>query len=1328
MNSSDAQPEVEPPDLETTKTVVENSRDIVPEKVDEETLVLNWQRSHGGSPLSQLDPERTYRVSKPEKDEFKLPEQPYEFLEELGRGGMGFVHKAKQKRLQRDVAIKRLNPNSLNSENLRAFLSEAYITAILDHPNIVPVYDMWRENGELFLAMKVVEGESWRDHLKRRSPNDFGALRDIQRLNVVCNAIAFAHSKNIIHCDLKPDNVMLGAFEEILVMDWGIALQLRGEEESRYKGLRSPEDVTGPFGTPRYMSPELANGDSAKIGKATDIYLLGAILHEILVGQPPHSGNNFMAVLLSACTSATPDFPDSVPEELGAICRKALAKKPEDRFQSVEAFQAALADYLTHEESARMAARGLQAYRACMRTLETIESPSKSDWALIYQQFGDATDRLREAIQNWPENQLAQDHLETALCDYASCALENGDLLLAETQLTQLPDSHEEKEPLREALEDERRRIKRQKLMTALTQIGFFGALAVIVIGLGIFVYILTGALEKTEEAQREEAEAKLEALSKAEEALNNLARAYESKGDQLLERGEVISARQNYAKGIEARDSKALRLKYGSTFAFGGQLLFQMGQFEDFENYFKLILNPRIAQQIDEFQKAQARFLAASQATASLSSDGRYLVFRRFVPVDPKTPQKQWDNLFEAREQFEVLDLGEQKVHKIIAVDRASKQVTCWHPSKPLLAYIESPGVVKVWDAQTGATVFSKRINEPLIQRLLWSPNGRFLGCLGNDWAQVYEVKEKALVGRGRFEAQKKTEFFWRKEGLSFLNYSKGQVWLRALVKGREETQSFSVGQTEPRLMRVTNDGRFLAIYTKEGSLELWDCKQQRRTSVLSLPGGIVNLFWDELGSCLGVLDKNGRVQIFEQANLALRTSIQMNSEQSALLKQTYSLSTDEQRMQLSLGGDFLLVKHLGVIQVWSLKVDKNWRVINDHSGPPLSLKLSSDGQRLFSQSTGKIQIRDLIRDRLILQKPRTSINEPWSREFSVDDRIQFALNHKNGDLHDLKAQAISQLKVPISSVYHLSWSTGGDYLATMESTREQKTKLTLIELKTQKNLRRFKGASIALFPVWSPTRALCLLFNSKKIKVYDARKNIYLDQVPLDHSVVPAWLDSARYIYAKKGALVLRDWKAGKDVMEWPFEKRITLISPGHRDDQCLVRTAKGALFYFNWTSKTASQVAMKPRMYAVSNDGQTLVLHDREGELSLLNLKRGSKKVLFTLKENLRLQAQWSSDSRYLCLLAPKLSQGHSYLIDVKAEESLLSLPSPSLLSLDADFKKIAVSRGRRILVTSFEEFLRLFQRKSEDIVLESEGLREAKVFIPNALERAQSLKSK
>jgi serine/threonine protein kinase len=474
--------------------------------IDQETLRLAWQRSLGGTPLEELDPDLTQGHPNDPEDLSNLEDAPYEIGEELGRGGMGVVYKAQQHRLQRHVAVKMLKKEAEQRSGRQDFLSEAYITAALDHPNIVPVYDLWAEQDKVALSMKIIEGDCWRDKLRQRSKDEYGAVEDLQVLLAVCNAVAYAHSKKLIHCDLKPENIMLGQFGEVLVLDWGVAVSTDSLASSK-TGIRKARDVSAPFGTPSYMSPELAEGRGEDIGPQTDVYLLGSILCEIISGQSPHQGSSIIKVLLCASLSKAKSFHSSVPSELAMICNKALALKIADRYQSVLDFKSALSDYLNHRESTLIATMAQQNQQECQRARELPLNQIQRN--TIYFFCLESIAGFRQALTLWPGNNQARIGEQSARREYAETALRFGDIGLAESQLEQLTDQDIQSE-LSRSIEIGRRQQGRTE--RAARALKWTLALSLITAAIGVFVYVRDieeQRLQTARQAQIAKAEAK---------------------------------------------------------------------------------------------------------------------------------------------------------------------------------------------------------------------------------------------------------------------------------------------------------------------------------------------------------------------------------------------------------------------------------------------------------------------------------------------------------------------------------------------------------------------------------------------------------------------------------------------------------------------------------------------------------------------------------------------------------------------------------------------------------------------------------------------------
>ncbi|HWO13572.1 MAG TPA: cyclic nucleotide-binding domain-containing protein [Polyangiaceae bacterium] len=299
----------------------------------------------------------------------------YRWLGEVNRGGMGIIHGARDPVIGRRVAIKVLRPELEHDDRvLDEFAQEAQVTGQLDHPNIVPIYDFGTGDNSPFMVMKWVAGKSLAQLLRsaRQAGHGPDQLKTFVHITLrMCDALSFAHSRGVVHCDLKPENVMVGDHGQVYLMDWGMALVRSGLNGA----ARPPDDAAAAAatraeggtdslvttaagvegragqarGTPAYMAPEQVFGLVDEIDERTDVFGVGGVLCEILLGEPP----NNQRTLLGSGTPGRHWRPPSdspmwsqLPPELCRIASKALAPKREDRYSSIAALRADLEQFL----------------------------------------------------------------------------------------------------------------------------------------------------------------------------------------------------------------------------------------------------------------------------------------------------------------------------------------------------------------------------------------------------------------------------------------------------------------------------------------------------------------------------------------------------------------------------------------------------------------------------------------------------------------------------------------------------------------------------------------------------------------------------------------------------------------------------------------------------------------------------------------------------------------------------------------------------------------------------------------------------------------------
>jgi serine/threonine protein kinase/WD40 repeat protein len=453
----------------------------------------------------------------------------YDILGQLGAGNMGIVYHARQLSLNRELAIKTLKPNSGQTQHDQAmFVSEAVVTANLVHPNIVPIHDLGRtHDGKLFYSMKKVTGVSWNEILRERTLED-----NLDIFMKLCDAVAYAHSRGVINRDLKPENVVVGNYGEVVVLDWGLAITTDLFEKRRSVLV----DFRGGAGTPVYMAPELLDDDLSRVGPHSDIYLLGAILFEILEGFPPHllrstwqmtePGEQFNAVYRAVMYNEIEA--DVVQRgELMQIARKALSTEPTSRFPSVESLQNAIREY-------RITGRAEE-------LMNSIDSRQLSD----YTTYQSAVALYSEALLKWPNNRRAIDGDRNARLAYAELAQKKGDIDLG----LQVVSAHADP-----TFAPVVAKLKRTRLIRSIVR-GTWGVTTVSAVSLLLYSWILwTQAVQAKDElvaknGELAEVQEKVEvANAKAQDAIRD-ADAASEKAKTAIKEAEVAIAQGEQAK-----------------------------------------------------------------------------------------------------------------------------------------------------------------------------------------------------------------------------------------------------------------------------------------------------------------------------------------------------------------------------------------------------------------------------------------------------------------------------------------------------------------------------------------------------------------------------------------------------------------------------------------------------------------------------------------------------------------------------------------------------------------------------------------------------------
>ena len=343
----------------------------------------------------------------------------------LGKGGMGVVYLGKQKHPHRDVAIKKAYENRLDLS--RALYHEAMITGALEHPNIVPIHLMNLDDSAApEVVMKRVIG-------KNLSGFDSSLISDPEKLRQVigwiiqvCNALEYAHERRIIHRDIKPENIMVGNYGEVYLLDWGIALEL-DKVDSLPIGL---------MGTPAYMAPEMLSGNPNDISVQTDVYLVGATLHELLTGQTRHCGTDLLGTLFQAEQSEPYSYTKEIPYELADICNNACHVDRSERFASIQELKQSLLVFLEHRDAVKMSKAALNELEEMKRYIEHFEEPRRE--VLVVEHFSNARFAFHYALGIDPNHIPAQEGLQLLQEVMAGYHLDQNEVVHAQALLKQM--------------------------------------------------------------------------------------------------------------------------------------------------------------------------------------------------------------------------------------------------------------------------------------------------------------------------------------------------------------------------------------------------------------------------------------------------------------------------------------------------------------------------------------------------------------------------------------------------------------------------------------------------------------------------------------------------------------------------------------------------------------------------------------------------------------------------------------------------------------------------------------------------------------------------
>lgn len=748
----------------------------------------------------------------------------FRLIRHVATGGMGEVWEAVQPSLRRRIAIKRLRRDIADDRSraqeagvlARLFRREALATAQLQHPNIVPIHELGVDaRGNPVLVMKLVRGRPWSQEITADAgmPRAEFFAKHLRILVDVAQAVAFAHSKGILHRDLKPSQVMIGEFGEVMVMDWGLAMPFRKSSEGT-----APENaelrrligsVESPSGTPAFMAPEQTGPPPGNLGPWTDVFQLGGLLYHLLTGTPPHDAKDRTLALEQARLCAIPPPAKRapgmmIPDELSAITMRAMAPDPLVRYAGAPEFIVAVEAYLSgagkRRESEAIVQRVEEAFR-------------KGDGA--YSVLAEALVSLARAEGLWRGNPRVRPLINEVRESYVRLAITNSDLTLAEGQAAQIDD-----EAVRiRLLEEVAVGKERARRVASERGLAIAGALALLVL-------LILGTLQYTrvQLAARQAAEVAEVAANRQRDAAEKEQYFFGIRhADNSLREGRTERAFDTLLNGVperlRSREWGIVMAKY----CRDDMLLWKGGQQEDAYNVTFSPDGTRIA----TGHRGGTLILwdaGTGARTYSRKLGNRGLWEARFSPDGSRLVASFTDGY------ALVLDAASGDVLTTITGHLGSPPImrgVAFSPDGRRLATTGTDGTVRVWDSDTGDELGSVDLGTYSYD-VDYSPDGSLLAVSMVSRGQAALVDARTMQKVREFGGHEKSTYSiaFSPDGQRVATASLDQHIRVFSVASGEMLFTILHRDTFPNALAFSPDGTRIASGADDGGCRIWDAK----------------------------------------------------------------------------------------------------------------------------------------------------------------------------------------------------------------------------------------------------------------------------------------------------------------------------------------------------------------------------------------------------------------------------------------------------------------------------------------------------------------------